>query len=69
MIKIIVFLIFLIFIIVYQSVIYHNLVSFPKLWIWINKNNNKKIVEKQRKDIYFLGSTEGYFDSINQPGI
>ena len=69
MIKSIICIIFLILIIRYQSIIYHNLVSFPRLYFWINSNGRKSFLENQRKEIIESGSTETYFDNMKSGNI
>ena len=39
--------------------------SFPRLYLWINSNNRKNFLEKQRQKIISAGSTENYFDNMD----
>ena len=60
----IIILIVLLITIIYQSIIYHYIISFPRIHLWLSKNNRKEILDKSRKDIMDIGSMEGYFDSL-----
>jgi hypothetical protein len=64
MINLIILLIIFILIIRYQSPIYHYLVSFPKLYLWLYFSENIDYFKKKQKELIDFGDMESYFDSL-----
>lgn len=64
MINLIISLIIFILIIRYQSQIYHYLVSFPKIYLWLYFSENIDYFKKKQKELLDFGNMESYFDSL-----
>ena len=64
MIYILVIIIVLILIIRNQSIIYHYLISFPRLYSWLNKEDRKQKLESIRNKLTSYLNYNDYFDSL-----
>ena len=65
-----IFFIILIFLIIkYQSPIYHYLVSFPRLFIWLKNNDRSGKLKNIRANLLTFKSTNKYFDSLEEDKI